>query len=253
MPRLTVLSSLLVLLGTATTASAQDTDDWDFIADSAKNISIAGLQFSGGVSVNVQCSSDHLNLILGGLPNSVEPLRAISMTRENGAAQRSYLTLVPDSALWKSDDVRAVRFLRNSGKIIITSAVGDHHSMRMEIDLPAQSNNLDRVLTACGYPLNDPRDQLVDVVDLLVTRPVLDMPPFSTRYTVVRVELSCIVSEGRLSACQSDHETPRAPEVGIASARRANGTRVSVTDVLAAEGRRFDVVLTGNRVYRRTP
>ena len=120
----------------------------------------------------------------------------------------------------------------------------------MQLDLPPQSANLDRVLTDCAYPLVDPRDELADASDLIIAQPMIEMPTFSRRYTVVRVEVSCVVSNGRLTACQSDHETPPAPEVGRATARRANGTRVSLREPVAAEGRLLDIVVTGDRIYR---
>lgn len=258
MPKLSFILSLLALLGPATGAAGQDTDDWDVVVDSDQNLIVAGVQYAGGVSINVQCHSDRLNLIITGVPTSSEPFRAFSLTREDGLSRKAYLVPAPDGVHWTSEDARAVRFLKSSGKVTITSAAGETHPVRVEVDLPTQSTNLDRVLTSCGYPLTDTRDQLSAVTEFLLAPPRFDMPEsamdrFPRHATAVRVEISCLISQSRLSACQSDHETPRAPEVGVATARRANGTRVSLSDAAAAEGMLLDVVLTGSRVYRRAP
>lgn len=250
MPRVTL--GLLGLCGSlmATGAVAQDTDDWDFLVDPAKDLTVAGVEFGGGVSLAVQCQGGALSMIVGGAPLSTAPIRAVSLTRDNEPSRRSYLNPIEGSSLWKSGDARAVRWLRRGGKITIASIPGQPHPMRMQIDLPGQSANVDRVLTACGYPLADSRDELADASGMLAARPRLEMPPFPHRYTIVRVELSCIISNSRLTACQSDHETPSAPEVGAATARRANGARVTLNDGVNADGTLLEVVVTGNRIYR---
>lgn len=255
MPKLSVILGLLALSGSATGAAGQDTDDWDILADPERDLIVAGVQYAGGVSINVQCHAGWLNLIINGIPTSSEPFRVFSLTREDGLSRKVHFTPAPDGVHWKSEDARAVRFLKTSGKVSITSVAGDTNPVRLEVDLPTQSANLDRVLTGCGYPLTDPRDQIPDATAFLLAPPRPDMPAsamdsFPRHASAVRVEISCIISQRRLSACQSDHETPSAPDVGTATARRANGTRVSLSDAAAAEGTNLDVVVTGSRVRR---
>ena len=122
----------------------------------------------------------------------------------------------------------------------------------MELALPTQPAGVDGVLSSCGFGLSDDRDDLPDISDLVTTWPPIQMPPFSRNYTVVQVEITCLVSLGRLSGCRSERETPSAPEVGAATARRANGLRVGIRRgaEAEAEGGLLEFVVTGNRVYR---
>ena len=254
MPPFTHMAAIVIGLfgmATASVAVAQDTDDWDFLVDpERKDLTVAGVQFEGGASLSVQCQGGMLSLFVGGIPMSGRNFRAFSIMGDDGLSRLSHFTRVEHTNLLHANDARAVRFLRTRERITIASSAGELQPMRMQLDLPALSANLDRVLTACGYPLVDSRDDLADVSDLIINPPIIEMPTFSRRYTVVRVEVSCVVSNGRLTACQSDHETPSAPEVGRATAQEANGTRVSLSDPAAAEGRLFDVVVTGDRNYR---
>ena len=133
----------------------------------------------------------------------------------------------------------------------IASVAGEARPMRMQVNLPAQSANLDGVLTVCGYPLADPRDSMTEVSDLIIKYPALQLPQLDREFVVVRIELSCIVSEGRLTACQSDHETPAVPSLGAAMARRANGAEITLQDGAVAEGGLVDIVATATAPSRR--
>lgn len=229
---------------------SQDADDWDFGTDASKGVTLASVEFGNGASVAVWCQENRLVLLFDGVPASDTETRPISITREGGLTRRSYLARVEGSSLVRTEDARAARLLRAGGQITVSSIAGDARPMRMQFDLPAQSTSVGRVLTACGYPLTDDRDTLPDASDLVARYPRLEMASFSNRYTTVKVELSCIISGDRLTDCRSDHETPSAPEVGSATARRANGALVTLKDGVVADGSLLEIVVTGSRVSR---
>lgn len=228
---------------------AQD-DDWDFHAEPSKRLALASVEFGDGLLIAVQCQAAELNVIIGGVPGSDSSIRSVLVTRADGRSRRVVLSAVEGSSLFRSRNARDARFLKGSGQTTITSVPGDARPFRMDIALPSQATGVNNVLTSCGYALDDDRDFLTDVSDRLVSTPALEMAPFARTYTIVRVELSCLVSEGRLTACRSDHERPSAPEVGLATARLANGYRLSLKDGANADGGVLEIVVTGNRIYR---
>jgi len=230
--------------------AAQADDGWDVAADPARNLVAAGAQFGGGVSFAVQCQAGQLTVALGGMPAADTAIRRFDVTRGDGASRLTWWSTHSGSPILTSTDVRAVRFLRAGGPVTFTSAAGEARPSRMQVELPTNPAGLDQVLTACGQPLEDPRDALVDVGDLLLEGPRLEIHGDISGHAQVRVEVSCIIRDSKLADCQSDHETPAAPTVGRETARHANGYRVKVSDPVAAEGRIVEVVITSARVRR---
>lgn len=234
----------------ASSISAQDADvDWDYVETSPR-MAQASVEFGGGVLVAVQCQAEQLNVIIGGVPNSGEPTRSVLITRADGQSRQMELSAVEGSDLLRSWRAPDARFLRAGGQTTMASLPEDTHPFRMEVPLPTQKAGVDNVLTACGYSLADDRDSLTDVSDLVARAPLFDTPRLPRRYTRVTVELSCLVSEGRLAACRSEHETPIAPEVGAATARLADGRRLALKEGADAEGGVLEIVVVGSSARR---
>jgi len=231
-------------------AAAQADDGWDVVADPARDRVAAGVQFGGGVSFAVQCQAGQLTVALGGMPTTDASIRHFDATRGGGASRLTWWNTHPGSPVLTSTDVRAVRFLRAGGNVTFASAAGEARPSRMQIELPTNPAGLDQVLTACGSPLVDPRDALTDVGDLLLEGPRVEIFGDLSRYPAIRVEISCVVRGGKMADCQSDHETPSAPQVGRETARHANGYPLKLSDPAAAEGRIVEVVVTGSRIRR---
>lgn len=211
---------------------------------------MASVEFGEGVLVAVQCRNRQLNIIMGGIPRADQPTRSVSIIRADGKSRQTALSAIEGSALFRSSNAADARFLRAGGRTTVASLPRDPRPFQMALELPSRSAAVADVLTSCGHSLTDDRDDLRDVSDLLIRLPRIEMPELSRAYTAVRVELSCLVADGRLTACRSDRETPAAPEVGVATAQRANGLRLSLKDQAEAEGGVVEIVVTGNRVRR---
>jgi hypothetical protein len=231
-------------------AGVQADDGWDVMSDPTRHLVAAGVQFDGGVSLAVQCEAGQLMLVLGGVPEADDAIRRFDAVRADGASQATYWTLPSGSQVLTSRDVRTIRFIRTGGRLTLASGPGEPRPTRVEMNLPTNPAGLDQVLGACGRPLSDPRDALEALGDLMLESPRLEIFGDLSRVRNVRVEISCVVKAGKLADCQSDNETPTAPEIGRETARHANGYRMKLSDPVAAEGRVLDVVVTGSRIVR---
>lgn len=244
-----LFAALLAASLLAGPALAQEAD-WDLSANPSQGVTTASVEFGEGVLLAIQCQNRQLSVIIGGIPGPDEPTRSVSITRGDGQSHNTVLAAVEGSALFRSRSPHMARFLRGGGQTAVASRPEDPRPFRMVLDLPRQSAAVANVLTACGYALAEDRETLPDISDQLTRLPRIQMPPFSRDYTIVSVELSCLVAEGRLAHCRSDRETPAAPEIGAATARLADGVRLSLKDQAQADGGVLEIVVTGNRIRR---
>jgi hypothetical protein len=212
-------------------AHAQDEDDWEFQHDPAQNLTIAVVRYDAGAAIIVQCRDGALSAALVGMPAATESIelqarradgRSDSQVWVPGAGSGIFLSAVP---------ARDVRFMRGGGLYAVHTTDDAPRAMRSNFDLPTQSANLDRVLTACGWTLSDDRDGLARADGLVsftdpeaeVTRP--RQPPRSGRARAggggrqaqpprapgppslppAEGQVSCIVREMRPTDCRADH------------------------------------------------
>ncbi|NBW08961.1 MAG: hypothetical protein EBR82_13145 [Caulobacteraceae bacterium] len=245
-------------------ATAEVGDGWDLSVDPAHDRIGAGVAFEGGVHLTVQCERGSLDVDLGGMSATAGSSFDLETTRSDGVARVSWWRQHPDAPVLTTSNVRQARFFRAGGRMVFSSPTGDARPGRLEMPLPTDSTNLDRVLTACRLPLVDPRDALVDVGDLLLERPRLDIRGNVSRggdlsrVKAIMVQLSCIVRDGALAECQSDFEVPSMPRevaaaarLGRATAEGANGHVLKLSDPAAAEGRVVNISVTGLQIVRQ--
>jgi hypothetical protein len=144
----------------STVALAQDEDDWEFQHEASLNQTVAAVRYDAGVAIVVQCRDRALSLALVGMPAGVGGLE-VQARRADGRTDLQ--TWVPGPApgiLMSSVPARDIRFLRGGRLYSVRTVDGPPRALRTNFDLPTQSANLDRVLTACGWGLTDDRDQL---------------------------------------------------------------------------------------------
>lgn len=222
----------------------QPTDDWDFAADPARKLTVATVAYAEGPTLFAACRNDTLTVGLKGLPTPSVATRWFERRFDDGRTE---------SAFWEASDTgtdlisgasaRVARSFRNGGRLVLNSAPDGEVPIHIAFDLPPQSANLDRVLAACGRPRESPLDRAPPLGKLLEQTPAIP-PTASARYSSYQVELDCIVADGRLSACRSEHQRPDDRALGVAVARDANGVRVKVSDPIAAEGGWVQIVVT---------
>tara|TARA_R110000787_G_scaffold69653_1_gene154940 strand:- start:15 stop:776 length:762 start_codon:yes stop_codon:yes gene_type:complete len=246
-----LLSALVVAAFGNPTAPAQTTGDWDFFADPARNLTVASVDYSSGVSLTVHCLSGALTAGIRGLSDVAPSSLLFDRQRNSGSVEVSLWRPTPAGDGLINTSARDARSFRQGGTLALAANPQSDSPLRIQLDLPSQSANLDRVLGACGLALVNPIDDAPDASDVVVQVPRLEIPdPVARRYDGIQVELDCLIANARLTACQSERQLPADPAAGALTARAANGTRVRVTDAAAAEGRRLTVVVTGARNSR---
>ncbi len=158
-------------LGVAGAAQAQD-DDWEFAEDAGQRLSVAAARYDGGSAIIAQCRDGALTLVMAGLPQATEPVD-FAATRADGRRDVQTWAPAPGSpgAYRSANPARDIRFMRGGGAYVIRTAEGEATRFGGTFDLPTQTANLDRVLTACGWPLSDDRDGLALAGDISLTDP----------------------------------------------------------------------------------
>jgi len=225
-------------------------NDWDYAEDAGQKLAVASVAYSGGVSLIVQCLDGEFTVGISGLPTFTTSIVRLERRRGDGRVEDTYWR-PSGEALITSPSWRYGRSLRAGGELDLKGDPEGAPPVRLALRLPSQSNNLDRVLTACGSPLTSPFDDALEVGDLMTEGPRIEMPPSALRrHNLISVYIDCLIADGRLTACRSERQRPVDARAGAAVAREADGTRVGLSDVEAANGRTVEVVITGNRIRR---
>lgn len=259
--RLTLFAALCaVLCAGPTGALAQDEDDWEFQHEASLNQTVAAVRYDAGVAIVVQCRDNALSLALIGMPAGVGGLE-VQARRADG--RNDIQTWAPGPApgiLLSTVPARDIRFMRGGGLYSIRTADGAPRALRTNFDLPTQSANLDRVLTACGWPLTDDRDQLaragrnVSFGDPNARprerprgrgarpgRP--DAPPPSAPATPVlppaERQFSCVLRDLKLTGCRYDHPATAADPPNARLLRQLEGTEMYAPEGSTTEGEVF--------------
>ena len=243
--KLAVAASLCALACAGGQAAPVEDDDWELVEDPAQELTLAAVRYDGGQSILAQCQRGRLVLLLTGLPES-EEMVLVAATRADGRATTQRWTPVVGPGTYRSvTPGREARFLRGGGAYVVRSAVGAATAINATFDLPGQSANLDRVLTACGWALEDDRDLLEEADVTIAPRSSRRPPPPFRVPSVPEREVSCVVRETRLRECRADHP-PSANTSNTRSLIRAVQGEIAHVpigaDPASAEGKVFRVI-----------
>lgn len=243
--KIIVMAGALAALGS--TAQARQDDDWVMTADTAQHMTSAGVAYSSGVALRVQCRAGRMAVGISGLHTQPQTENRYERTLADGRVVPSYWALSNDgTTLLARDPVRVARSLKGGGSLTLNAPGDSAHPVQVQLELPTQSTGIDKVLTECGWPLSDPRDALLSAADLVVEMPRLHPPAAADRYPRIDIEVSCLIADGKLSACQSDRQNPVNIPLGAETAQRVNGTAIQLRDPAAAEGRVLTFTLVGS-------
>lgn len=243
-------------------AAAQD-DDWEFGEDAARQMSVASVRYDGGKAVVVQCEAGALKVVIVGLPASTAPERHLDASRTDGRRDhQGWFAPVGQTAFTSTVSGRDARFLRGGGMFDLRSSEGEAGTpLRASFDLPTENANLDRVLSACGYPVTDERDLLERASPDLKTEYQAehenDRPRIQSRSRSVSqpgsrsrqgpppppsaprpADTSCLVRAAEYVDCRVEH-APVGPQAAgpVAFLQRLNGVKLEATSASANEGR----------------
>lgn len=250
--------ALLVGLAAASATLAQD-DDWEFQEDAARRITVAAARYDAGQMIVIQCRQGALTAVLAGLPPSDGALTLNAARADGRSDVQTWTSAGAPGAYRSSVPARDIRFLRGGGAYTVHTAAGAPTAFRGTFDLPTQSANLDRVLTACGWAATDERDLLPRAAVSLVSpdaetfRPTrrgptsrsprrqVDLPPPPAAPLPAEQQKSCIVREMKLADCRADHPTPPVVEGQEGYLERLNGRPVFADGAPPVEGSVFYV------------
>lgn len=234
--------ALLAVLGLAGAGQDTTVDDWTFVERPGQG-QVAMTEFAGGQAIIAQCLNGELKVLVAGMPATTQLARQVEATRADG--RRTYQSWLPSTSpgvFTAGSPGRDARFLRGGGRYEISSADGETPAVRASFELPAQSANLDRVISACNWPLEDERDRFEvpapGAYEFASTGRSRRGPPPGTQGRVSSVtQVSCIIHNLRLQDCRVDHQLPAQGSFGERAARQSNGERLTAADPAAVEGR----------------
>lgn len=216
-------------------------DDWEYAEDAARGLSMAVVRYDDGKAVIARCQSGELKLVIAGLPATVAGERVFDATRADGRMDRQSWTAEADGTLVSNAVGRDSRFVRGGGLYQLRSAAGQASPMRAAFDLPTQNASLDRVMTACGWALQDDRDTTPRTPQR-VAEPAAEPRISARRRRELEeapigwiVDLNCIVRDLKMTECRVDHELPAGREHGEAAIELTEGDALTGLDAAAAE------------------
>lgn len=229
------LASLVLLAGAALAlpASAQEaSEDWDLTTNAEQQLTLATLDFGDNV-LALRCSAGALDLLVTGAPVSTGTSRKVRVSAGAITAEEQvWIAQAGQPVLGADEPARLARQLRPGGQLDVriepeTEAERPH---RFRLTVPASANAVNAVLTACGQPLDEPRDLLMRVSHPGLNWEQPPQPQFPMMAANAGVEsgavrLSCIIApDWTTQDCRVDLETPTGFGFGdsaLAAARQA--------------------------------
>lgn len=263
--KLTLVAALCATVcAGAGAAFAQDDDDWEFQHEPSLNQMVAAVRYDAGVAIVVQCRDNALSAALIGMPQGPGGF-ALQATRTDGRSDLQTWAPGPAPGIYLSTvPARDIRFMRGGGLYAVRTAEGAPRALRTDFDLPTQSANLDRVLTACGWGLTDDRDALARADGLVSlgdpegsrareprrpSRPRAGGGGRPSRPEPAPVgppvqppaegQVSCVVRNLRLTECRRDHplRAANAGPTGDRLLRFLESVPLSASDGAVVEGK----------------
>lgn len=158
---------LLPLLGwiVALSGPVQDAGDgWDMTVDASTRLTMASVTYASGQSLAVRCRAGELDVVVGGLtPDGGKSRYVEAALGDRPADMQNWFNIADGAVVFSGTPAFHARSLRHGGEMrfgVGPSGLNPQVTRRYVMDLPDQSDGIDQVLTACGAPLADPRDDL---------------------------------------------------------------------------------------------
>ena len=236
--RLKALLPLIVVAG-AGAALAQDvTDDWEVIRQPEQKTVFAFVPTSTGLTIGFRCVDGVYGAVMGGLPEAPRQarIRTLGIAMADDPLHQSTWSVTTDRTVALADyPATMARNLRKGGavSIVIPGGAGEGRNLRHNLVLPASSAAIDETLTACGRPLEDPRDTLLPEITesglpdgvtwARAPRPSYPRTNYSEGYAVV----TCAVQpNGGVDQCQIESEFPVDGGFGRNALRATDDARI---------------------------
>jgi len=222
MKKAVVALAVALSAGSAVSQDAPNTgEDWDLVKDEAKKTVIAYVTTTTGLSIATRCVNGGFSALLLGLPetprrNKTRPL-GLTFRDEEGSEWRWNVT-TDRTAVVADFPAPFARELRQGGRlqIVVPNGGGEGRNLRYDLELPASGSAIDQTLTACGRPLEDPRDRELDAiaedglqVGMRWDRQIRPRYPSQSRYAEGFAVTTCVAQpDGKLRDCVIETEHP---------------------------------------------
>jgi hypothetical protein len=243
-----------------TAALAQDEDDWEFHHEASLNQTVAVVRYDAGVAIVVQCRDRALSLALIGMPAGAGGLEVQAQRADGRTDLQTWVPGPAPGILMSSVPARDIRFLRGGGLYSVRTVDGAPRTLRTNFDLPTQSANLDRVLTACGWGLTDDRDQLSRAGRAEISFRDPDAPPPRERprgrgaragipeapapagppvqqLPVAELQISCVLQDLKLTGCRFDLPAAATAPDAARTLRRMEGGQLYALEGATPDGK----------------
>jgi hypothetical protein len=224
----------LLMFAAASPALAQDpTEDWDLTSNAERQLTLASLDFGDNI-LALRCQAGTLDLLLTGVPVSTGESRTATVSAGAISDETQTWAALPGQPVVGADEpARLARQLRAGGPLDVRLDPEDaaDRPRRYRLTTPASTRSVDAVLTACGEPLDEPRDLIARVAKGAAPTweymaPVQYPSSLSAQsIPEAAVRVSCVIGpEMQMQDCRADSETPTGYGFGdsaIAAARRS--------------------------------
>lgn len=228
-------SLALLLLAAASPALAQDpTEDWDLTVNAEREATVATLDFGDNI-LGLRCQAGKLDLLLTGVPVSTGATRTATVSAGAISDETQLWTALPGQpVVGAAEPARLARQLRAGGALDVRLAPEDaaDRPRRYQLTVPVSTASIDRVLTACGEPLDDPRD-LIARSSEPITWSAMPLPGFPENAAARGIDrgwvvLSCVISSNwGLSDCRVEAESHENAGFGASALRGVGGARLN--------------------------
>ena len=234
-------------------AGAQDSvpQQWLLERVTEKDAIVATASFDNGLTIVARCDHDVFDLLIVGLPeaSASEVHRSLALLVGEQTREKAYFwTVASDrtAAFSRVPGVLARQLARGGTLQIILPAPAGGRRTRYVMGLEPSGEAVNETLTHCGWPVFDPRDELLlgDGLGppgniMWKTLPQAQFPGQAAQNGITdgSVTLNCILAaDGKLDACRIESEHPRGYGFGREALRSVGQARMRLTDTAQAEG-----------------
>ena len=211
----------LALLAGASAALAQDaSDDWEIVREPENKTVFAFVPTTTGLTIAFRCVDGVYGAVIAGLPEAPRQarIRTLRIGPSPDHLHDSVWSVTTERTVAMADyPASLARSLRDGGPVtvVVPGGGGEGRNLRHDLTLPASSAAIDETLTACGRPVEDPRDALLPEIEesglprgVTWARPPRPSYP-STNYSQGYAVVTCVVKpDGGVEQCQVESEFP---------------------------------------------
>lgn len=242
-----LLTAALVLLLAGQSVAQTATDDWEIVRQPEEKTVFAFVPTTTGLLIGFRCVDGVYGAVIGGLPEAWRRTRTrtLTITVNDDEPRSSVWNVATDRTAALADYPAPIaRDLREGGRIsiVIPNGGGEGRNLRHELTLPASSAAIDETLTACGRPVQDPRDALLPEIaeNGLPDGVTWARPPRPTyprnRYAEGYAVVTCVVQpDASVRQCEVESEFPTDGGFGRATLTATEAARINSPGEVAGQ------------------